>query len=396
MMDLLKNLLRRGNNSYSPLISVEISKENLLHNLNQYRTLAPKGNIAPVLKSNAYGHGLLEVAAILEKYGDLGKMSGQKGSAVHIPFFVVDSYYEAFLLRKARIKTPILVIGFTRPEVILASRLSSTSFTITSIDQLRGIDDTKHRLSIHLKIDTGMRRQGIMQDEVATALEIMEENKFIELTGICSHFSDADNDDPSFTEGQISSWNRIVIQCKNFWPDIKHIHISNTDGHKFSPDTEANLSRLGIGLYGLSQNLERSPKLDLLPVLQMKSIITGVKKLQRNESVGYSNTFKAEKEMLVATIPVGYFEGIDRRLSNIGTILVGADRIPCPIIGRVSMNITSIDITNVPEAKLGTEVIVISNVAGDQNSISMMARKCNTITYDIAVHIPEHLKRKIV
>jgi alanine racemase len=241
-----------------------------------------------------------------------------------------------------------------------------------------------------------MRRQGVMQNEVAEALEIMEENKFIELNGICSHFSDADNDDPSFTEGQISAWNKVVHQCKNYWPDIKYIHISNTDGHKFSPDTEANLSRLGIGLYGLSQNLESSPKLDLLPVLEMKSIVTGVKKLQINESVGYSNTFKAEKEMLVATIPVGYYEGMDRRLSNTGTILVGKNRIPCPIVGRVSMNITTVDVSNVPDVAMGTEVIVISNIAGDQNSISMMARKCNTITYEIAVHIPEHLKRVIV
>jgi len=396
MLNLLKSLISRKNGNYSPLITIEISKENLLHNLNQFRTLAPKGTIAPVLKSNAYGHGLLEIATLLEKCGDVRNKNGSKGSAVQIPFFVVDSYYEACVLRNSGIKIPLLVIGFTRPEVILSSRLRNTSFTITSIDQLRGIDSTMHRISVHIKIDTGMRRQGIMPTEVATALEIMEENKFIALDGICSHFSDADNDDPSFTEGQISTWNKVVHQCKSHWPDIKYIHISNTDGHKFSPDTEANLSRLGIGLYGLSQNEEIAPRLDLMPVMKMKSIITGVKKLQRDESVGYSNSFKAEKEMLVATIPVGYYEGIDRRLSNTGIVLVGKDHIPCPIVGRVSMNITTIDVTNVADAKMGTEVTVISDVSGEQNSIGMMARKCNTITYDIAVHIPAHLRRVIV
>lgn len=396
MINLLKKLMGRDTGSYSPLITVEISKENLLHNLNQFRTLAPNGTIAPVLKSNAYGHGFLEIALILEKYGDVGKRNGNKGSAVHIPFFVVDSYYEACVLRKAGIKTAILVIGFTRPEIILSSRLRNTSFTITSVDQLRGIDSTMHPLSIHLKIDTGMHRQGIMPHEVAEALGIMEENRFLELTGVCSHLADADNDDPSFTESQVATWNKVVHQCKNFWPDIKYIHISNTDGHKFSTDTEANVSRLGIGLYGLSQNETMQPKLDLMPVLEMKSIITGVKKLNMNESIGYSNTFHAEKEMLVATIPVGYYEGVDRRLSNRGVVLVGKDRIPCPIVGRVSMNITSIDVTSVPQAKMGTEVIVISRVAGEQNSIAMMARKCDTITYDIAVHIPAHLRRVVV
>lgn len=395
MLNLLKALIGRSND-YSPLITIELSKENLLHNLNQFRTLAPNGTIAPVLKSNAYGHGLLEIATLLEKYGDIRGKNVNKGSAVVIPFFVVDSYYEACVLRKAGIKRHLLVIGFTRPEVILASRLKNTSFTITSIEQLRGIDDTMHRVSIHLKIDTGMRRQGIMPDEVAQALEIMEENRFISLNGICSHFSDADNDDPSFTEGQIATWNKVVHQCKSHWPDIKYIHISNTDGHKFSPDTEANLSRLGIGLYGLSQNDDIAPKLDLMPVMEMKSIITGVKKLKRDESVGYSNSFKAEKEMLVATIPVGYYEGVDRRLSNNGVVLVGKDRIPCPIIGRVSMNITTIDVTNISNVKMGTEVTVISNISGDQNSIGMMARKCNTITYDIAVHIPAHIRRSFI
>lgn len=112
--------------------------------------------------------------------------------------------------------------------------------------------------------------------------------------------------------------------------------------------------------------------------------------------VGYSNSFKAEKEMLVATIPVGYYEGVDRRLSNIGIVLVGKDRIPCPIIGRVSMNITTVDVTNIPNVKMGTEVTVISNISGDQNSISMIAKKCNTITYDIAVRIPAHIRRSFV
>lgn len=396
MMNILKRLIDGRKNAYSPLITIELSKENLLHNLNQFRTLAPNGNIAPVLKSNAYGHGLLEIAKILEKYGDIRRGKGSIGSAVHIPFFVIDSYYEACVLRKAGVQTPLLVIGFTRPEVILASRLKKVAYTITSIDQLRGIDDTVHNISVHLKIDTGMRRQGILPEEVSEALEIMENNNFIELEGICSHLSDADNEDPSFTEGQISTWNKVVRQCKNAWPDIRHIHISNTDGHKFSPDTEANLSRLGIGLYGLSQNEDLVQRLDLMPVMKMKSIITGVKKLQVNESVGYSNTFKATKDMRVATIPVGYYEGMDRRLSNNGTVLVGKDGIPCPVVGRVSMNITSIDVTDIPEAKMGTEVTVISDITGDQNSINMIAKKCNTISYDIAVHIPAHLRREIV
>jgi alanine racemase len=396
MIRFLRKLIGKSADPYSPLITVEISKKALLHNLNQFRTLAPNGVIAPVLKSNAYGHGLIQIASLLEKYGNIDKKNGSHESSVHIPFFVVDSFYEACELRKAGIKTHLLVIGFTRPETILASRLKKVSFAITSIEQLRSIDDINRNLSIHIKIDTGMRRQGIMPHEINEAIEILEENPYIEINGICSHLSDADNFDPSFTEEQISIWNKIVNQFNSKWPNIKHLHLSNTDGHIFSPDIKANISRLGIGLYGLSSNDSLISKLDLQPVMQIKSIITGTKKLSKDETTGYANSFKADRNMRIATIPFGYYEGMDRRLSNIGTIIVGKNRIPCPVIGRVSMNITTIDITNVPEAKMGTEVIVISNVSGEQNSISMIAKKCNTITYDIAVHIPEHLKRVVI
>ena len=138
------------------------------------------------------------------------------------------------------------------------------------------------------------------------------------------------------------------------------------------------------------------PPLDLQPVLEMKTIITGIKKLKIGETVGYSNTFTAMKEMIIATVPVGYFEGVDRRLSNCGIILVGPENIPCPIIGRVSMNITTIDISNVIGVNVGTAVTIISNDPDQPNSIEKIAEKCNTITYDIAVKIPAQLKRAVI
>ncbi|MBU6426827.1 alanine racemase [Patescibacteria group bacterium] len=385
---------------YEPLITVEISRGRLLNNLNQFKKLAPNGNIAPVLKSNAYGHGLIEVAEILE--------------SEKAPFFVIDSYFEAVALRARGINTPLLVIGYTRPETIANSRLKNISFAVTSIETLRSLRELtsdrnctcnkfsffRRRSAIHLKIDTGMRRQGILPEEVAETMHIIKSNPRIIIEGIASHLPDADNSDQSFTLNQIALWNDIVDRFTAAFPELKYIHLANTDGHRFHGKIKANISRLGIGLYGLSDNnpfsAEKSPALDIQPVMELKTIITGVKTLKKGESAGYSRTFTALNEMRIATVPAGYFEGVDRRLSNNGSMLICEKRVPCPIIGRVSMNISTVDVSGVTDAKIGTPVIVFSRGTSDLNSIRNAAALCGTIPYEIAVKIPTHLKRTIV
>lgn len=355
----------------------------MLNNLKEFRKLAPGGLIAPVLKSNAYGHGLIETARFFEKMKD-------------IPFLIVDSYFEALALRRAGIKRQLLIIGYTSPEIIFTTSLRDIVFVITSLDTLRTLEGASDKIRIHLKIDTGMKRQGLLETEIDQALEEIANSDVIVLEGLCSHLSDADNEDPSFTEAQINVWNRICCKVKKMFPLMKYTHLSATEGHKFSKNIDANVSRLGIGLYGLIQGYKFTPRLRIIPVLKMKTIITGIKNIKRDDTVGYNNTFKAMKDMWIATIPVGYFEGLDRRLSNKGYVQVGVNKILCPIIGRISMNMASIDISNIANVKIGDEVIVISNNMSDKNSIISMAEMANTISYEIAVHIPAHLKREYI
>lgn len=368
---------------YEPLITVEISRSAILHNLREFKKIAPHGQVAPVLKSNAYGHGFKEVASILRHEKD-------------IPFFVVDSFFEAVALHRAGIKSEIVIIGFSRPETILRSRLNNAVFTVSSLDILRDLEDSDRQIPIHLKIDTGMRRQGILPSEIDKAIELLAKNPLIELRGISSHLSDADNRDPSFTDGQINVWNKIARRFKSDFPSLKHIHLSATEGHRYDGDIEANVSRLGIGLYGLVDGSKFMPKLNLRPALTMKTIVTGIKDLKRDETVGYNNTYKAMKDMKIATIPAGYFEGIDRRLSNIGTIGIHSDNLPCPIVGRISMNIASIDVTDKDDVKIGDEAIIISADPLSKNSLMSMAALAKTITYELAVHIPAQLRRIVV
>lgn len=375
MLKKLKRIIKtlRTDNEKSPLITIEINKKNLLHNLNEFKSLSKNKLICPVLKSNAYGHGIDIIANILENH--------------ELPFFVIDSYFEAKKLRDYGIKTPLLIIGYVKPENINSSKLKDISYTIISIEHLKQI---KNETKIHLKIDTGMHRQGISENELDRALNIIRKNKDIVLEGICSHLSDAENNNSDYTDKQIQIWNRINKKILNEFPNIKYRHLSNTWGHIHDNKIDSNMNRLGIGLYGLTY----IPGLNLKPILNLKTIITSIKKINAGEMIGYNGAFIANKDMTIATIPVGYYEGIDRRLSNIGFVKIKDHAVR--IIGKVCMNISIIDITELKDIKIDDEVIVISNNQDDKNSIEKIAEMCNTITYEIAVHIPEHLKRIVV
>lgn len=369
----LKGIVRQFNKEETdPLITVNISRSAILNNLSEFQRIAPNNKIVPVLKSNAYGHGLTEVARILE-----GKTE----------FFVIDSYFEALALRSERIKTPLLIMGYVRPEVMKKSGLKNIYYVVCSLDALFAI---KSSCKIHLKIDTGMHRQGIMPNELEQAFKYIKSNSNIKLEGICSHLSDADAQTTEYTEKQISLWNSLVEKTKKEFPLLKYTHLSNSYGHAFTSKIKANASRLGIGLYGLAE----IDGLNLKPALEMNTIITCTKKIRKGDAVGYNASFIASQDMTIATIPVGYYEGLDRRLSSKGFVKI--ENSYAPIIGKVSMNMSTIDISGMNTTKIGTKVQVISSNKSDKNSIFSMAQLENAITYELVVKIPKEIKRIVI
>jgi alanine racemase len=363
----------------SPLITVHIDGADLLHNLREYRQAYPDIQFAPVLKSNAYGHGLIPIARILDNE--------------NIPFLIVDSYYEALTLRQNDIKSPILIIGYIAPEIIKKSRIKNVYFTVTSLAQLQRIDDIiRHPISIHLKIDTGMHRQGLLPTEIHQAITIIKKNSSIQLQGICSHLADADSKRRKYNKAQLEQWEQSIQFFKTTFPNLKYYHISASAGLIHTAKSHHNLARLGLGLYGIS--IIENNKLSLKPALKLTSIISGIKVIKKGDAVGYNNTFIAKNDMLIATIPAGYAEGVDRRLSNIGQVEI--DGTLCPIIGRVSMNITTIDITHIPNIQIGDIVTLISNDNSSPISANAIAKICDTIPYEILIHIPGYLHREII
>ncbi len=386
---------------YQPLIEVRVFKDAILHNLNEFKKQYPSLEFAPVIKSNAYGHGIVQVAEILEQYQNTLSVprlhSGhlpQRGRREHeIPFFMVDSFYEALLLRRAGIKSKILMLGYNRIDQLVNPKLKNYAATIIDFSTLEEVvRKLKQPMVFHLKIDTGMHRQGLWGEEVNKAIVLIKSNPNFILEGLCSHLADADGETDVYTKKQIVLWNETAELFKKNFTGIEYFHLSATSGAYFSTDITANVARLGIGLYGF--NISPHEKLNLKPALEMASVISSVKAIPAGEKIGYNITWQAERETKVATIPVGYNEGVDRRLSNKGFYKVNGK--PCPVIGRVSMNISSVDITDAGNVKVGDEVIVFSKNSEDKNSIENVAKLCQTIPYEILVHIPQYLKRTLI
>ena len=439
-----KNLaIYNEQNCSDSLVTVEINKEAILHNYNWYLKLIGEGRrIAPVLKSNAYGHGLVETAKILES------IISRQDAKVGVEFFTVDSMFEAYALRAGGIHTKILVLGFVDPKIIARNTLPNVIFMITSLEQARALVKERTivvnrlfnkifetKIEVHIKVNTGMNRQGIRPEEVDECIAILTHLSLdtlhtgIKITGFASHFAEADSVQPeisSKTIKQISTWNslvKILRQRPEFSESKAIFHISNTAGtlftkvQKVANKNEASLAsnpvqvidadvcRIGIGLFGYSdiKNHEKH----LIPALSMHTIISGIYNIKIGDSVGYSSTWVAKRNSIIATIPAGYYEGIDRRLSNKGFVTVfgytstgelATNKVfKCPIIGRVSMNITTIDITDAMvaanndnlEIKLGSKV----NILDSNFNARDMGNMCDTIPYEILVHIQGQLKR---
>jgi len=369
--------IQRRLDPYAPLIELSISRSALLHNLHTYQKHYPKLQFAPVLKSNAYGHGLTLVARLLDRED--------------IPFLMVDSLYEARQLRLAGIRTRILVMGYVRPRDMKRIRLKDIDFAIVAFEQIEELADSKTLLRLHLKLDTGMHRQGIEKADLPEAIELLRKNPALSIVGVCTHFGDADGEDESRTKGQVAQWKEMSRLVLDAFPSVEYRHIAATKGVRFAEEAGTNVVRLGIGLYGVDTS--PSNTFSLKPVLSMHSSISSVRTLLPGEWIGYNATYTADSERLVATVPAGYYEGVDRRLSGTGFMQV--EGVSCPILGRVSMNMSSIDVTEVEKAQAGIPVTVISSALGDSNSIQSIASLSGTTPYVILAHLPTHLRRNV-
>ncbi len=377
MFNLIKKILKR---EYQFLNVIELNRDNLLSNYRYLSSLDKQLQIAPVLKSNAYGHGLVQIGQMLD--------------TVKVPFLCVDSLHEAYRLQQAGIKTPILIMGYVNPENLKFKRLPF-HFVIYDLHVAEIINRYQPQAKIHIKVDTGMHRLGVPVAELDQFLRQLRGLPNIQIEGLISHFASAHSlKDPLFQK-QLTGFKQALAICKKHNLPLKWKHLSATEA-LLNPETRkeiakvTNLARAGKAIYGYALNTDDA---HLKPVLKLKTHIAQIKQLQKGDTVGYDGTFTAKKATTIAVLPIGYNDGVDRRLSNKGTMQVnGKD---CPIIGRVSMNISTIDISQVEDAFIGQEVVVISDQKTDCNSLQNFSIICDTIAHELLVHLEGSTKRII-
>jgi len=385
-------------------IWVEISKSALLHNIASIKTIIqPWVKLMAVVKANAYGHGLTQVGEIAADYTD--------GLAVI-------NLDEARLLRQKEIHAPILVLGYTSEQendIVWAinERIEIVVNSLTHAQRLSKIIENSSSgsgsLRVHIKIDTGMGRMGILAQNAVDYIKQISELPNISIKGIMSHFADV-VDHKEYAQKQLQRFEDIKFQLyrESIQDNSSSVagaqdwmwHIAKTEAILDFPQSHLDAVRLGIGLYGLWPNIKLidrvhalHPEFELKPVLSWKTRILQVKDYPEGEYVGYGCTHKTHRQTRIAILPAGYYEGYDRGLSNKGDVLIGGKR--CPIIGRICMNMCMVDATGVKEVKRGDEAVLIGAQGREYISADEIAKKIDTVHYEVVARINPKIERII-
>lgn len=361
---------------------VEISEKALIYNLAFFKKrVGAKTKILCVLKSNAYGHGLKEVAKILK-------------DEKNAEWFGVDNLKEALVLKNLGIKKPILILGYTRFTDLRKTIQNAFSFVVYNKETLLKIISLKLKkpAKLHLKIETGLNRQGIEKKNLLKFLQLIRKHgDRLILEGVYTHL--ADPDDREFSLRQIADFEKVVHEAKKFLDSDFITHCVATAGAFCFGNLGFDAVRIGIGLYGLWPSDKIQNKF-LKPVLTWKSLVSQVKVINKGESVGYGRTWFSKKETRIAVIPVGYADGFARSLSNIGRVLING--VSCPVLGRVMMNMIVVDITNVRNIKPEDEVVLIGKDGREYVGADEIAKKLSTINHEVLVGINQTLPRVII
>jgi alanine racemase len=361
----------------------EINLDNLIHNLRVTRAALGDGvAIMPALKADAYGHGAVECARSLER-------AGAEWFGVALP-------EEGLEVRDAGIATPILCLGGFwegQEQSLIAARLTPVVFRLDLLERLdRAARSVGACVDYHLKVDTGMGRLGVPFSELDTFLQGAERFENVRLDGLMTHLASADSDS-AFTEKQIAAFEKAVEMVRARGHRPTWIHEANSAGAHAYPQSRGNLVRLGGVLYGLWRDVTNKSvvPLDWRPVMSLSTRITFLKTVPQGSPLGYGGTFVTKRESRIATLPIGYEDGLRRALSSRGRVIVRGQL--APIVGRVSMDLTLVDVTDIPEATVGDDIMIIGTQAGSQITAEDLAAHIGTISYEVTCGISERVPR---
>lgn len=363
---------------------IEISKSAILHNLAQYQKIVGNSvEVMPIVKSNAYGHGMVEVAKLVSP---------------KVKWLGVVSLGEALELRKNNIRKKIFVLSYAPQRQLAEGIKQNIDLPIYDLAYAKIISDVAGKLRkkarVHVKIDTGATRVGVLAKEGIEFIKKIRLLPNLNIVGIYSHFA-ASEENQKYTKLQLKNFSKVLEQLEKEGIDIPFKHFSCSAAALVEPRAHFNMIRLGLGLYGLWPSgqakkiaLKQYSWLKSKPALSWKTKIIQVKNIPKGTKVGYGCTYVAKKKMKIAILAVGYWEGYDRHLSNTGYVIIKNKK--CPIAGRVCMNLTMVDVSKVKGVKAGDEATLLGNGLSAED----MAEKIGTINYEVITRINPLLERK--
>jgi alanine racemase len=356
----------------------------LAHNVDQVRRLVGDRKICAAVKADAYGHGAAVVCHALSRAG--------------VDLFAVAMTEEAVELRSAGIRKPIFLLTVAPPadiDLILEHDVCACITDETFARELSARALQRGRQAgVHVKVDTGMRRVGIDWQEAAAAICRIERLPGLRIEGMFTHFACADADDLGFSREQVRRFSTVLGQVRRAGIRPPLVHMANSNGVMRLPEAYFDAVRPGLMLYGMLSRLDLRDKVDLQPALSMRTAIAHIKAVATGEKIGYSHTFATWRPSVIATLPIGYHDGFIRQFSNTGEVLVRGRR--APVVGRVCMDQTLIDVTDVPGAQLGDEVVIYGRQGEAVIGVEEMARRVKRIPYELTCAVSPRVRREFV
>jgi alanine racemase len=361
---------------------VTIDLDALRHNFFEIKRLAgPHARVLAVVKSDAYGHGMLPVTRALESAG--------------VDLLGVFEAEEGLELRKAGCEAPILLMmGITSDEVsaVVQYGLTPALFQVDIAEELSRISaEQKKVTAVHVKVDSGMTRLGVWCEDLPNFLEQLLPLKGIQVEGIFSHLAIADQPDHPFTDQQIKRFKESVEACRRRAGFGGYAHIANSGALLGSKGLDLGMARPGILLYGSPPAEGWAAAAPFKPVMSFKSRVIQIRTVPPGTSISYGCTHKTEERRSIATIPVGYDDGYSRLLSNNGEVLIHGQRVP--VVGRVCMNLTMVDVTGLEGVAVGDEVVLLGSQGKERITAEEIAAKIGTINYEVYCTIGKSNRR---
>ena len=364
---------------------VEIDAKAIKYNLRQFRKLIGHNKLLmPVVKANAYGHGFLEVAKICDKANEVDRLC-------------VVNDDEALLLIQNKIKKPIIILTIYETDNVeksLKLAKKSVIFPLFSLKQAEFLNRVGERadknIKVHIKVDTGASRVGLSPKEVVPFLIQIKKFARLEIEGLFSHFASSE-EDRIYTNYQIKCFTDVIKKTKTIGFDIPIKHFACSAASVLYPKARFDAVRLGLSLYGLYTEELSGKKIKLRPALSWYTKILQIRTLPPWTKIGYGGSYTTKKTTRIAVLPVGYWDGYDRRLSNNSFVLIGGKR--CPVRGRVCMNIMMVELPKNIRAKIGDKAVLIGKDHSAEITADELAQKCRTINYEIVDRINPLIQR---